>query len=488
MFGRFPFRRGRPDIGDSKEAPVLPVAIAASILWMPLIAARFQGQAALVACLADLFCAVGFAFAVQLVVRKAKWYWLAKRPIVKTLELECLSKCLRMTFGLMVCWLALNGLLVLYPQTMVFSVPAIAPFSIAMAVAATVINGYTNAAARQAGKKFVSESLKRHRVSRSLNGAIRTLRGAPGIDRARGILSIPDLEPAASGVTLFLISAALILSFEGGLSLFAPTGYAFVRQHVHVHLPWVNDDSAEAGELTYEDVCPESPNPGSGAPRPWSELIYSLVLGPGGDGAIQTGCIAKPYRAPANPHMILAPGYCDGSLRSLLAVAPHRTGSILYQQAARFARSRQDNLLAASSRIKVGGGDFYLLRFQAGTYVLVRPRLSSGSAGADGQPTSCDEYTSENYPYVVVPPGLVRIWMEIARDGWVWPTLDSSEDQSGAKEFVFLQDSTNEIVAHAICFTPESCSASLMGYPMNTSGGLNISIDEIRAYAPPPIG
>jgi hypothetical protein len=175
---------------------------------------------------------------------------------------------------------------------------------------------------------------------------------------------------------------------------------------------------------------------------------------------------------------------CDSSLRSLGIAAPGRSPILLYQQAARFAlrMANQGKLLGASPRADVKSGDLYLIDTTEGTFALVRELKSTGSAGAVSGPRRCEDYTSDNYPYTLIPPGLVRIWLRLAGREWVWPVLDSSTI-SETRSFAFIGQVSGEIVAHATCASDIDCRASLNGRPFPTPLPLTVSLEAVQRIA-----
>ena len=236
----------------------------------------------------------------------------------------------------------------------------------------------------------------------------------------------------------------------------------------------------EAAAEDGEDECAVAYD-GEPAPSPYREQLAGLFHAEGAEAA---GCPNPARAVDGQQDVWYAKGFCGSELRSLAVTAPEYLPAILYQQAAEFADGRAADgvLLGASSRWPFRAGDLYVVNTTSGSYVLVRRRSSTGAVEAQGGSGSCDSYTTGNLPYTILPPGLVRLWLELVESEWVWP--QSAGRDGEAREFEFLHDyPDDEVVATASCPTEQWCTLSVGGEERQTAGWAYTSVPEIEGLA-----
>jgi hypothetical protein len=135
-------------------------------------------------------------------------------------------------------------------------------------------------------------------------------------------------------------------------------------------------------------------------------------------------------------------------------------------------------LLNASPRKDVRGGDLYLVWTEIGTYVLIRSQKATGSTPEEGTARSCEDYTSDNYPYTAIPPGLLRMWFSISRWQLAWPVVDRSSE-AAAGGYVFVGADSGTAIARAECETATYCTASFMGRTLATPSAAGASLEAV---------
>ena len=182
-------------------------------------------------------------------------------------------------------------------------------------------------------------------------------------------------------------------------------------------------------------------------------------------------------------------GICDSDLRSIGIAVPGRSGALLLQQPARFAYARllDGTLVWATSRVRVGTGDLYLVDTESGTYVLVRSQSSSGAVDPSANSSSCGALTNENVSYAILPPALVGRWLALVRErGWNWPTKDNSLPDSDSS-FVFVANAAGgTVIARGTCRSPTDCDLLVRGKAIDAPPGAHIILDDVLQYAPAP--
>ncbi len=227
-------------------------------------------------------------------------------------------------------------------------------------------------------------------------------------------------------------------------------------------------------EPSYEEECGGEVEPGEPAPSPRREQLRFLWLGGEGvegAGAIEGGCAHRAAPALGHPEVWIARGYCGSDLRSLGVVAPNYLPSLLFQQAARFAlaKERAGELRGASSRWEVGEGDGYVVDTDTGSFVLAREDASGEAERSEGD-LPCERFDEANVPYVVVPPGLIGLWLQVGEDGWVWPKRDPADSDG----FLLVGEGGRTVRAH--CYSDTRCAAWIDGVLTPTTGSLFTSV------------
>jgi hypothetical protein len=241
-----------------------------------------------------------------------------------------------------------------------------------------------------------------------------------------------------------------------------------------------SEGSGEGDSATGPEECAVVYD-GEPAPDPNREELAGLFHAEGAEAA---GCPTAAREVAGQEGVWFAQGYCGDELRSFGVTAPDYLPAMLYQQAAEFAdaRAAEGVLLGASSRWPFRAGDLYVVNTTSGSYVLVRRRSSTGTVETGQGDLPCDSYTTGNLPYTVLPPGLVRLWLELAESGWVWPRSTGSAD--GARSFEFLLDYPDEEpVALATCPSEQWCTLDVNGERRETNGWPYTSVPEIENVA-----
>ena len=241
--------------------------------------------------------------------------------------------------------------------------------------------------------------------------------------------------------------------------------------------------------VTYEDLCGTAVVPGTPAPEPQATALHDLWLGgPGrtGAGALEAGC-AIPARQVGITDTWYAQGLCGTDLRALGVAQSDGSASLLLQQAARFALAQAEagRLVGASDRIPVHLGDLYVISTSPqGTWILARSRASAGRIDSQQPRRSCDQPTSENVSYTVLPPVLTELWMQLLQRQWAWPALDSSAEGPG-RSYVFLADGpAQRVIAHATCSDRQHCELEADGKVTMNDRPSRATAEEVRALVP----
>jgi hypothetical protein len=220
---------------------------------------------------------------------------------------------------------------------------------------------------------------------------------------------------------------------------------------------------------TYVDMCGSTVEPGAGAPSRQALMLRDLWLGPQGAGAVVAGCAERAQEVRKGSGVWYVTGTSAQGVEGLGIVTPTGAAALLLHEAARFAldKARDGTLTGASTRMRTGVGDLQLVDTTAGSFVLARAEMVAGNARASH--------------YVVVPPGLVDIWIAAARDGtWTWPTIHRSPT---GREFRFTT-SDGKVAGTARCSSDITCVAALGHRAATTRTGTHITLDEVAATAP----
>jgi hypothetical protein len=243
---------------------------------------------------------------------------------------------------------------------------------------------------------------------------------------------------------------------------------------------------------TYDDHC--STEPGEGATEAAALELYAAVLGApsqDGIGGNETGCFQRAMLMAGRSDIWYALSRCGGTLRGLAIVAPGWPATVVIQEAAQIAArfAREGILLGVSTRYDIGSGDLIVLATTHGNYLLVRARVSTG--GASHGPLWCDDFTSENVSYTIVPPALTGLMLQLERQryeagqSWLWPTNDTSRRPAG-HDFTFHTSLSEVTTARASCVGDTHCTLWYAGQIWHSDKGTATLPEQLLAYAPPP--
>jgi hypothetical protein len=475
-FGLLPGGNSATDLLTGKVGPKV-VGVGGTALLTPIGYGIFAGEDAFLSALSRMLLGLGIAFAISYLNHVVAW-GIRREPKldVDPRDLLCLDRLLWLQLPIVVVWIGFGTYLAFEPQAAVPLLPLRVPWvsvltlSIIPAVLTTVVA--SSAKAKKSGLGLITETVRNSAPAKALEAWIAPLERVLLLKPLRDWLRGRELG-LVSGFSIFLISTLL---FFGTEAVYGIAAQRLVRHGLEKVFP----DGRGPDEPTYEELCPGGTKPGKPAPKPWGDALYSLWLGESGAGAIEGGCAQPAHPVAGHPHVWVAEGVCEGSLRSFGISVDGRPASLVYQQAAVFARdkAREGVLLGASPRTDLRDGDFYLLQSERGPYVLIRSRKATGSTTEDDAPRRCADYTSDNYPYTAIPPGLIRIWLRISRWQLVWPVLDEG-GESTAQGFAFIGADTGEVLAHAECELPTVCTATFNDRSLVTLSSAAIPLESI---------
>ncbi|HEV3321477.1 MAG TPA: hypothetical protein VG147_04720 [Solirubrobacteraceae bacterium] len=243
----------------------------------------------------------------------------------------------------------------------------------------------------------------------------------------------------------------------------------------------------EAPPPTYEALCHDHVKPGYPAPEPQAGGLRGLFAE---TGAIVAGCAQPAAEVSAGSGVWWTLGRCDGEVRSLAVAGAETPAVLMLQQVARFAQGKAERgeLMGGSPRISAAHGDYQVIETATADFVMAREDSSLGGNTTTKPPRSCGELSDRDSPYTLVPPGLVELWLQLARRAWVWPVA-SGETTAHTKQFIFRSVGRAPAeVATAECSSEDACT-------MRTAGGTSTSADsygkaanELERYAPQRIG
>ena len=118
---------------------------------------------------------------------------------------------------------------------------------------------------------------------------------------------------------------------------------------------------------------------------------------------------------------------------------------------------------------------------------MARAESSLGGPTPKKPSRSCGQLRYRDSPYTLVSPGLVELWLHLARKEWAWP-VEAGETESGAKVFVFRSVGRAPAdVATAECSTERQCTMHTMAGLSESSDSEGRDADELEGYAPPPM-
>lgn len=460
---------GPKEVGAGATVLATPVVIAGAVAG---------GEAVFVETLSLLMLGLGIAFAIGWVNHLFLWSLFRKPDLdVDPRDLICLDRLLWLQLPIAVYWLVFAAMAAQEPHATVSILPLRVPWVTILIL--TVIPGVlvtvvaTSSKAKKCGLRFVTDVVRKSPPAKFLEGLITPLERVLLLKPLRDWLRGKELG-LVSGFSIFLISSLL---FFGTQAVYGIAAQRAIRVAVQKVFPGEGVPS----QPTYEEVCPGGKEPGAGAPRPWAGALYGLWLGPGGAGGIEGGCTRAARRAKGVRKTWVAEATCEGSLRSVGIARRGRAASLLYQQTARFAlaKEREGELVGASPRQDLREGDFYLIETKSGPYVQVRSQKATGSAQVSSEePRRCEDYTSDNYPYTTVPPGLIRLWLRLSHRELTWPVPDAA-GAGEAERFAFIGAESGKLLAHAECGTPTACILTVGERVLETPNLGKVSLETI---------
>jgi hypothetical protein len=228
-----------------------------------------------------------------------------------------------------------------------------------------------------------------------------------------------------------------------------------------------------AEEMTYEQSCPDLPDP--------LEIGHGLGELFRYDGAFKAGCGTR-ARQVLQTDAWFAAGVCAGRQRSVAVVGQSGEAVLLYGAGAKFAWQAgiRSELVGAEVQ-HPDGGDVYAVETLAGTYGFARTApVGSGS----GEARDCSDVTDMARPFAELPPPMLRLWRDLLerRAAWSWPIR---EDQYG-DALAFVAYPSGAQTARGTCTDDMSCSLEVDGVRLLAAEAPHVSLDELAAYMPPP--
>jgi len=248
-----------------------------------------------------------------------------------------------------------------------------------------------------------------------------------------------------------------------------------------------HDDAKEEPSPTYEQLCRGYVKPGYPAPEPQAAGLRGVFAQ---TGAIVAGCAEPASEVSAVSGVWWSVGRCDGEVRSLAVAGEETQAVLMLQQVASFAEELADRgeLTGGSPRVSASHGDYQVVESTAGDFVMSREESSLGGRSPKKPPRSCTELSDRNAPYTLVPPGLVELWLKLARRVWVWPVA-ARETGEHTKQFVFRSAGrAPRQVATAECASEHSCTMQTAEGTSTTSESYGRAAGELERYAPAPAG
>jgi hypothetical protein len=243
----------------------------------------------------------------------------------------------------------------------------------------------------------------------------------------------------------------------------------------------------EAPPPTYEALCRNHVVPGYPAPEPQAADLRRLFAE---TGAIVAGCAGAAGKVSAGSGVWWTLGRCDGEVRSLAVAGAESPAVLMLQQVAVFAQAKAERgeLTGGSPRISAAHGDYQIIETAAGDYVMAREDSSLGGSTLTKPARSCGELSDHDYPYTLVPPGLIELWLQLARKAWVWPVA-TGETATHIKQFVFRSIGRAPAeVAIAECPSEDACTMNAAEGRSESSDSYGRTAIELERYAPPRIG
>ena len=213
---------------------------------------------------------------------------------------------------------------------------------------------------------------------------------------------------------------------------------------------------------TYEQLCRGYVSPGYPAPERQAEGLHDLFAE---TGAIVAGCAGPAAEVSAGSGVWWTLGRCNGEVQSLAVAGTEGPAVLMLQQVAVFAQGEAERgeLTGGSARVSAAHGDYQVIETSTADYVMAREDSSLGGSKPKKPLRSCGQFSDRDSPYTLVPPGLVELWLHLARKAWVWPVA-AGETKAHAKQFVFRSVGRAPAeIATAECSSIDECTMNTVG-------------------------
>jgi len=295
----------------------------------------------------------------------------------------------------------------------------------------------------------------------------------PPIGEVTRLRALPVVLIASSALVFFVIGSALAAeqaidgSGEGPPSTTAEVDAA--------DRPPPSETTAEGGDETYADLCPELPNPFD-VGHDIGALFYY-------DGGYKAGCGSEAQRVQGTG-VWFSVGTCHGHLRSLGVSSPGGDAVLLYGSGARFAwQAALRGELVSAEAARPEGGDVYSIETGEGSYGFART-APSGGAGS-GELHDCTDVTSTDRPFAELVPLMLLHWRNLVeyRAAWSWP----HREEGAAAGLAFLTDPGGSVTARGACASESSCYLDVAGVRWPGEGTAYVSLDEFEPHMPPEV-
>ncbi|MDQ2631989.1 MAG: hypothetical protein M3Y75_13605 [Actinomycetota bacterium] len=207
--------------------------------------------------------------------------------------------------------------------------------------------------------------------------------------------------------------------------------------------------------------CGTEVTPGDGAPEPLRAEIRRVWE----EKAPASGCARRAQPNPSESAYIVE-GECQGLPWSLGIASWDRGTAVLLEAASAAARriGRHQELIGASDRIDLAGGDFHVVHTPIGPYLLVREHKTDGEGGLTKLPESCADIERGKEGYLILSPGMAELWVRFGAEvAATWPALSGD-----GSEFSF-QGIDDEPLAWGSCKSPVACEVHGSGVEMESS-------------------
>ncbi len=184
----------------------------------------------------------------------------------------------------------------------------------------------------------------------------------------------------------------------------------------------------------------------------------------------------------------VANGLCGAELRAFGIVSPSHDAVVLLEGAADVARqlAGHEELLGASPRRDLGGGDFHLLYTTIGPFLAIREEKTDGNGGTEHAARTCYEIEPGGAPYELLPPGMAELLVRF-NEGVLpsWPSRDPDRDRDGLK-FFSLHTPDGVEVARAWCSSDSECELRSGAYRIHSTpfGARTVTVSRLLLSGP----